>query len=244
MKIKVLTLNIWRYYNWENRKEDIIKFIKEQNADIVFLQEVAYDVRLKDKWKNQVHELNEQLKYIDFTFDKLMKMTKWHKEEIDWEMYFGLGILTKYPIKKKETILLPPIEKDKNLGFAHIVIETPKGNIDLINVHFENTNKGSKEHLKQMLLWCKERDIKPIIAGDFNMKIIEDLFELSEKDYNISYKIKQYKSFYPTAFSHDKTPITLDYILTNKEKLDIESIECLDTNISDHKPITAIINLL
>ena len=34
MKMKVLTANIWRYYEWEKRKEKLIDFLKKENADI------------------------------------------------------------------------------------------------------------------------------------------------------------------------------------------------------------------
>ncbi|MBW6442755.1 endonuclease/exonuclease/phosphatase family protein [Patescibacteria group bacterium] len=243
MKIKILTINICRYYEWEKRKKKIISFLKKENADIIFLQEVAYDERLKDKWENQVEEINKKVKYPSSKFGKLMEMNKWHNKPVDWVIFYGFGILSKYPIKCSEVIILPPVEKNKKSGFMHIVIETPKGNINLINVHFENTNKGSKEHLKQTLNWCKEKKIKSIIAGDFNMKIVRDLKEIAEKDYEISYSIKPYKSFMPNDFSHDKVPVTLDYIIIDKEKFKFISVECTNNHISDHNPVVAEIKI-
>lgn len=244
MKLKVLTLNMWRYYEWEKRKKHLIKFLKGQDADIVFLQEAAYDERLKDKWSNQVKEINEDLKYSGETFGKLMEMKKWHEKPIDWIMYYGFGILSKYPIKYSEVIVLPPVEKDKKFGFMHTIIETPEGDIDLIDVHFENTNAGSKEHLKKTLEWCKNKRVNPIIAGDFNMKITEDLKEISEENYCISYLIKPYKSFMPTKFSYDKVPVTLDYILAHKKKFKMSDVECINNRVSDHNPVIATINVL
>lgn len=244
MKLKALTLNVWRYYEWEKRKKNLIKFLKKQDADIIFLQEVAYDERLKDKWSNQVQEINKELNYSGETFGKLMEMTKWHGKPIDWTMYYGFGILSKYPIKHSEVIVLSPVEGDKKFGFMHSVIKTPKGDIDLIDVHFENTNTGSKEHLRKTLEWCKNKKIKPIIAGDFNMKIIENLKELAEEDHHISYLIKPYKSFMPTKFSHDQVPITLDYITVHKNKFKMNDVECINNNVSDHNPVIATVNLL
>jgi len=239
MKLKILTANIWRYYEWKKRKGKLIKFLKEQNADIIFLQEAAYDERFKDKWQNQVEEINKQTKYSYSFFGKLMKMEKWHDKLIDWVMYYGFGVLSKYQIKNSEVIILPPVEKNKKFGFMHLVVKTPNGNINLINVHFENTNQGSKEHLKQTLEWCKKKKIKPIIAGDFNIKLIEDLKEIAEKYYEISYLIKPYKSFMPTKFSHDKFPITLDYIIVHKDRFKITEVECINNYISDHNPVIA-----
>lgn len=239
MELKIITINIWRYYEWKKRKEKLINFLRKQNADVILLQEAAYDDRLKDKWKNQIEEINDKLNYTNVYFSKLMEMEKWHEESINWKMYYGFGILSKYQIILTEIIILPPIEKNKKFGFMHIVVKSPRGNLDLLNVHFENTDKGSKEHLKQTLEWCRKRKIKPIIAGDFNMKVIENLKEIAEGDYYISYLIKPYKSFMPTKFSNDKIPITLDYIITHKDKFEIKDIECINLDISDHNPVIA-----
>ena len=140
--------------------------------------------------------------------------------------------------------MFPNIEKNRKFGFMHSVIETPKEDIDLINVHLENTDKGSKAHLKKTLEWCKEKGIKPIIAGDFNVKIVENLKEIAEKDYYISYFIKPYKSFMPTKFSHDQVPITLDYIIVHKDKFKIEDVECIQNDASDHNPVIATVKTL
>ncbi len=244
MDLKILTINVWRYYEWERRKEKLINFLKNQDADIIFLQEVAYDERLKNKWKNQIEEINEKLNYHYYAFEKLMEMTKWHEKPIDWVMYYGFGILSKFPIIKQEVIILPYIKKKKNFGFMHTIIKTARGNLDLINVHLENTDKGSKEHIKKILEWCEAKNIYPIIAGDFNIKIVENLLGLSETDYDISYKIKPYKSFMPTNFSNNKKPITLDYIIAHKKKFKIKKVDCINNDVSDHNPVFAEIKVL
>lgn len=239
MKLKILTTNIWRYYEWEKRKSKLLDFFKEKNADIVFMQEVAEDSRIKDKWQNQVEEINKIAEYPSSIFGRMMKMEKWHGKQIDWEMHYGFGILSKYPIKKSEVIILPPVEKNRKFGFMHATLETPEGKIDIINVHFENTDKGAKEHLQKTLEWCKDKKIEPIIAGDFNMKIIGDLKDIAEKEYQISYFVQPYKSFMPTNFSHNQIPITLDYIIVSKKNFEILDVKCIDNDISDHNPVIA-----
>ncbi|MBT3395351.1 hypothetical protein HN992_03445 [Candidatus Woesearchaeota archaeon] len=235
--MKVLTTNIWRYYNWKKRKEKLVNFLKNENADIIFLQEATYDGRLKESYKNQVDEINRELNYSSLVFGRLMEMKKWHNTPIDWEMFYGLGFLSKYPIKHSEVIILSPVKTNKKFGFMHAIIETGEGDIDLINVHFENTDEGSKKHLKQTLEWCKEKNLNPIIAGDFNMKLIDDLKELAINDYEISYLIKQYKSFMPTQFSHNEKPITLDYLIAHKNKFKIMDVKCINNDVSDHNPL-------
>lgn len=237
MEISVLTINIWRYYEWDKRKNKLISFLEKKDADVIFLQEAAYDNRLKETYKNQVHEINKELKYKNFIFEKESEITKWHGEPINWSMYYGLGIISKFKIKSSETIILPRVTKEKDFGFLHAVLETPSGNIDVINVHLENTDEGSKAHLKFLLNWCKKRNLSPIIAGDFNMKQTKTLFKLVEENFEISYKIKPYFSFMPTKFSNNKEPITLDYIISDKNKFKIKEIECIEDSPSDHKPI-------
>jgi len=244
MELKILTINIWRYYKWDQRKEELIRFLKEQDADIIFLQEAAYDDRLKSKFKNQVDEINKELNYEGQTFSKMTKMAKWHQEPIDWDMWYGFGILSKFPINESDLVILPHINKNKNYGFLHTTLETPLGTIDLINVHFENTDEGSKEHLKQTLEWCREKSIQPLIAGDFNMFNLNNLFDLAKEEYQISYKVKPYFSFMPTKFSNNKGPVTLDHVLVYKSKFTIEDVNCISNEISDHNPVIALVKII
>lgn len=241
MKLKIITLNVWRYYEWEKRKQKLLRFLKKKNADIVLFQEAASSE--KSEWKNQIEEINEQLDYPYYSYSNMAKMTKWHEEPIDYKMYYGLGIISKYKIKKYEFIKLKPVLKDKDFGFLHIIIETEKGDIDLIDVHFENTDKGSSEQLKETLKWCEKKKISPVIAGDFNMKETETLKEIAGEDYEISYFIKPYFSFMPTNFSNNKEPITLDYIIVKKNKFQIKKVKCIKNTPSDHNSVLAVVEL-
>jgi endonuclease/exonuclease/phosphatase family metal-dependent hydrolase len=239
MKLKIITINVWRYYEWEKRKQKLANFLKKEDADIVLFQEVASSE--KSKWNNQIEEINEMVKYPFFAFEKLVKMTKWHEEPIDYEMYYGFGILSKYKIKEKELVKLKHVLKKKDFGFMHCVIEIDNKDFYFLNVHFENTDEGSKEQLKKTLKFCERNKINPIIAGDFNMKNTETLKELAGKSYEISYFVKHYFSFMPTEFSNNKEPITLDYIIVGKNKFKILEVECVENSPSDHRPIVAIV---
>ncbi len=237
MQLKILTLNVWRYYEWEKRKEELLSFLEEQDADLVFLQEVAFDS--ERTFSDQVTEINEHLDYPACAFSKMMKMTHWHGKPLLKEMFFGLGFLCKFPLLKKEMVFLPACEKQKKFGFLYLKIVTPKGDLDVLNVHFENTDAGARQHLRQTLAWCAERGLTPIIAGDFNLSIVSDLIDLAGEDYHISYQLKPYFSFYPTNHSHDSEPVTLDYILVHKKKFLLKDVECVSSSVSDHNPVVA-----
>ncbi len=242
MKIKIITINVWRYYEWENRKQKLIDFLKKENADIILFQEAASSE--KSKWKDQIDEINEEAGYEFSAFEKLTRMTKWHEKPIDYEMYYGFGILSRYKIKKTELIKLKHVVKEKDFGFMHITINISGKDLDLLSVHFENTDEGSKQQLKETLKWCNKRKVSPIIAGDFNMKETKTLKEIAGKDYDISYFIKPYFSFMPTDFSNDKEPITLDYIIAKKNKFNIGDVKCMEESPSDHRPIIAVIEII
>ena len=61
----------------------------------------------------------------------------------------------KYKIKKSEMVILPHVTRDKDFGFLYAKIETPKGDVDVINVHLENSDEGSKTHLIFLLNFRK-----------------------------------------------------------------------------------------
>lgn len=235
--MKIITINVWRYYEWKKRKRKLLNFLKKENADVVLFQEAASSEKLK--WQNQIEEINEKLDYPFFAFEKLIKMTKWHEKPIDYKMYYGFGILSKYKIKKTELVKLNHVLKDKDFGFMYVTIEVDKKDMDLLSVHFENTDEGSKQQLKETIKWCENKKIYPIISGDFNMKDTQTLKEIAGKDYEISYFIKKYFSFMPTEFSNNKEPITLDYVIVHKNKFKINDVKCIEDSPSDHRPLVA-----
>lgn len=66
MNLKIISLNIWRYYEWNSRKNLLIKYIEDKNPDIIFLQETIYDPTVS--LKNQTQEINDILNYPYYLF--------------------------------------------------------------------------------------------------------------------------------------------------------------------------------
>jgi len=247
MKLKILTLNVWRYYEWEGRKDQLIQFIKKENPDVICLQEVNDDLKFNEGLKNQAELIAKLSGYKYWTYGKTDKLLKWNSEVLDREVWMGDGIISKYPIiKETKHILKKYLEygDSKDLGFVHAKIDLGKDKIDVLSVHYANNDKSSKLHLKETLEWCETEGLRPIIAGDFNMMITEDVKEVAGEDYYISYFIKPYKSFNPTNYSHNKVPVNLDYIITHKKKFIINKVSCEDVKISDHKPLIAEIEMI
>lgn len=95
MKIKLISLNLW---NGGYLFKNIVSFLKEQDADIVFLQEVynSHDASLVDNYRS-LDALREHLAYPHESFAPAMldKLLVGKVEE-------GNAVLSKFPIRSTD----------------------------------------------------------------------------------------------------------------------------------------------
>lgn len=140
--IKVLSFNTWAYAQGENDEDGInpiVRYIKQQDADIVCLQEVcsSWDVT------NQVDSILKPIyAYRDTTF---------HPNGSN-----AVGIFSKYPILSKERI---PYPSAGNLSVAY-QLKIGKEKVLLINNHLETTGLTLEEraHFKELIKGKLETD--------------------------------------------------------------------------------------
>lgn len=140
--IKVLSFNTWAFAQGENGEDGInpiVKYIKQQNADIVCLQEMCcgWDVA------NQIDSiLGPVYAYRDTTY---------HPSGGN-----AVGILSKYPILSKELIPYPSVG---NLSAAY-QLEIGKEKVLVINNHLETTGLTMEEraHFKELIKGKLETD--------------------------------------------------------------------------------------
>jgi len=247
-KIKIATINIWRYYDWEVRKPRILSFIKREKPDIVLLQECCDDEKFKKFGENQAEELNKELHYKNCIYHPVVKLEKWFREPLNRMAHMGLGILTNISLIESELNLLKvyPENGDKRQeGAQRVKLNFNNNKIDIINVHFANNDKSSVLQLREVINNAKDKNIYPIIGGDFNIIIFQDIIDEADEEFDISYKIKKYISFPPTKFSNNKEPVTLDYLIAHKNRFRMEKVTCFeDEEISDHKPLIVEIALI
>ncbi len=233
--VKVFNLNLWNYTDWEERKSRILETIKKQNPDIITLQEVRDDIQFNKKKDNQAKQLNRELKYPYYAFYPVTDKQKERPEKYKNYCIEGTAVLSKFPILKIERKKLKKHKADRyTCGNLCVKIKAEKV-IDLIVVHFSNSNYFSLLHLLETLKDIQKRKTEPIIIGDFNIIDSYVLHEITEDEYISSLKFKKYIS-YP-----DKNE-TLDYILIPK-KFSFSSFECLIENLSDHRALVAEIKL-
>ena len=134
--------------------------------------------------------------------------------------------------------LLKKYENDKRrLGFLYGQIKINENDIDVLSVHFLNNDRSSRLNLIETFNWIKKEKMKPIVAGDFNIIKTKDIKDVASKDYEISYYKKKYLSYPVTKFSNNKVPVTLDYILSHKDKFTMRDVKCIETDASDHNAV-------
>src|SRR3989344_6002711 len=231
MVLKVLSLNIWNYTNYKERKPKIIEFIKKQNPDVLVLQEVRDDIDFNEKGNDQAKQLQKELDYPYYEFYAVTDKQKERPEKYNRYCIEGTAIFSKFPIKKVEKIQLTKQPEDRyTCGNLHITIQAKK-KIDIIGVHFSNSNLFSLLHLIETLKYARDKKIKPIIVGDFNILHPNWLADVVSSEYLDSYNFKKYIS-YPSKNE------TLDYIVIPKE-FSFVSLDCSTEELSDHRALIA-----
>lgn len=140
---KLISYNVCQYggnYKYEQGFEKVYEYLKEQDADIVCLQE---DV---DTWRRYVKQWYEKIyPYNDTTIFNPNDASK-----------NGVGIHTKYPIIKKERILY---ESSAN-GTVAYYLKKGKDTILVINNHLEGTHLSDEDRnkYKQMISGKMKKD--------------------------------------------------------------------------------------
>ncbi len=237
MKLKILSLNIFRYYqDWETRKSKIINFIKKTKPDIIVLQECFDDSRYNKEGDNQGTQLNKELGFKNCIYSIAEKLKSERGKLIDVPVYDGLCLLTNLSIIQNNDIKLKKAIDDRHDRIIQRVVLSKEDNkFILFNTHFSNRDDWANDHLEETINLAKKETSTPIIIGDLNIKVQENIMKITGEDYNISWFIKKYISF-PSEEE------TFDYVLLPKIGYKFENIFCSGNHLSDHKALVTTIS--
>ena len=239
MALKVISYNIHKGLKTGNAQfilHDLKSMLKENDADILFLQEVVgkSDImqdRFKDAWPSE-----GQFEYLA---DTVWPHFSYGKNAVKEGHHHGNAILSKYPIKTFENIDITT-NRFEQRGLLHCVIEHQGRKLDLLNVHLNLTEKGrsnqTPEIIKRGIHHCHGDAF--ILAGDFNdwrgkvSEVIEREMDVKEAFYeHEGHYAKSYPSFYPF--------FRLDRIFY--QGLDVKQCQVLQKGtwrkLSDHLPL-------
>lgn len=175
--IKILSYNTWAFAEGEMGEDGInpiVKYIKEQNADIVCLQEAGHN--------GDVENQLDSLLYPMYAY----RDTTWHSGGGD-----VIGILSKYPILSKERI---PYESAGNLSVAY-QLEINHEKVLLINNHLETTGLTLEERaqFKQLIKGKLETDTAEITSKLLVVKLGEATRKRASQAEAVANYIRQHR---------------------------------------------------
>jgi endonuclease/exonuclease/phosphatase family metal-dependent hydrolase len=232
-----MTLNLWCYFDWENRKENITSVIKGLNPDVVAFQEAQTNHSFSPLPQSDFIADNCDFRYKvaaptykrDGQIDKQGGMTQ--------ETSFGLALISKYPIISSETYFLRQHpDHDEACSVLFVKLDVNGKELDVCNVHFGNSNLFSDLHLNELMDLCEERKIKPILLGDFNIFDLSAYKKSRLKNYILSTDVAEYVSM-------PKNNGTLDYIAVPSSEYTIKNVSCSQEYVSDHRALFAEVGL-
>ena len=156
--IKVLSYNVWFYAGWEDRSKPnpILEYIKQQNADIVCLQESA---------ENEVGSIQ-----VDSILGKVYQYKDTATNKGDF-----MTIFSKYPILSKEHIRYP---SKGNMSCA-FKLRIRHRDVIVINNHLETTDLTSDE--KERFQLMIKGDLGGMAATRTSKWLISHLAEQTKK---------------------------------------------------------------
>lgn len=232
IRLKVLSYNL-RFGELASL-EELAAFIKAHNPDIVALQEV--DCRTQ-------RELTPAQHGKDFATElgfRTGMLTAYGKTIPYAGGYYGIAILSKYPLAKVERIYLPKTENGREQRAVLVAdIEVREGEyVTFACTHLDYTN--SAERIVQVAKLNEilgDRPYPVIVAGDFNARPDAPEIQFGMRNW------KQLSDGQPTIPA-DEPRSTIDYIFGYpSDKWRLVGAETYRIQLSDHLPVSAIVEL-
>ena len=228
--MKIMSFNTQHCMNFNTGKIDfdiMAKTITDYGADIVGLNEM--------RGKGESKDYAEQVEILaNLTGMKYYYFAKAYYFETEGP--YGNGFLSKIPIVKAETILIPDPMPRKYNGYyeTRCVLKVLLENgVTVLVTHF-GLNQDEKENAVATILGCL-KDEKCVLMGDFNVVPTNELLcPIKEKMRDTAIKFDGEKFSFPSNAPTRK----IDYIFVSKDAKVIDA-DIPDVVVSDHRPHTA-----
>lgn len=233
MTIKVVSLNIWL---GGYLQDSAINFLKEQNADIIVLQEVFNgEESALDRRYRTLQIIKERL---GFPYEDFVP----NHDQPDNNAPIGNAIISRFPI-------VSPLSGDyldhsRFYNLQHVTIDAPTDMIDVFNLHGawdldgDNFSPVRQEMSHQILEAIKNKK-NVILAGDTNAKptnkaimaINERLKSVFGNELTTTFNMRH-------KDDEGYASAAVDMMFVSPHILVIEHI-CPNVDISDHLPLVA-----
>lgn len=223
--IKVLTFNVkYGDFGWEKVK----KYIKDQNADIILVQEKDTNRAIK----------KDLVKYPTVILKTKHKIVR--QEELIQDNSRGNSFYADVDINGKiirvVNVYLEPFRLHKSM-FQFDGFGKQKDKISTLLSHMTPTFKAHEEQIKKIR---KVIDFSPypvILAGDFNS--VPNSYEYYSLGKDLQDAFLTVGNGISTSFHDYKVPLRIDYIFTSKSIIPLSYKVDQSVKLSDHYPVIA-----
>lgn len=224
--IRIMTLNT--HQGTDTTLQAIGEFIRSYHPDLVALQELDQwpdrPEAPKQKGKNFIAELS-------YHSDMMGVFGKAWDHPGGWD--YGNGILSKYPIERTETVILPHHKSDEPRVLLMAFVNVKGHNFCFASTHlcYKNHSNRVSQLKKVRQVMKKQKSVKRIVCGDMNENYTDGL---------VPSVMKKWKDALPeegmTFNAYDEIPtMKYDYILYDSSNVKvINSFIVCDGGISDH----------
>lgn len=215
--------------------EQIGKYIAEKDPDLVALQECDWNT-CRDRAPRQHH-----VRFINELGHATGMFTAYGKALDYMGGYYGIGILSKYPILRVERVLLPHEGRAEQRVMLVVDVEMPDhGTVTFACTHLEvSTPEARHEQTGFINAYFARAPYPTFLAGDMNAD--PESAEIRRLTDNGWTPLTNTEPTYPT-----KNPtIKIDHIFYRGETpLELkQTVTCTDSRLSDHRPVLSEVTL-
>ena len=214
--------------------ENIGKYIASEDPDLVALQECDWDT-----YRERAPQQNG-VKFVNVLAHETGMFGLYGKNINYKGGYYGIGLLSKYPIIRSERVLLPNDGHTEQRGMLVADIEMPDHTIlTFVCTHLEvKSSEMRVEQVKFINKYLRKIKNQVILCGDMNSEPdSKEMTLLRNKWVDLTNAEKTYHVDHPT--------IKIDYIYS-KPKKNIELLETevvTDVKLSDHFPVKSLVQI-
>ncbi|WP_261510461.1 endonuclease/exonuclease/phosphatase family protein [Chryseobacterium paludis] len=223
--VKILTFNVkYGEFGWDKVK----KYIQDQNADIILVQEKDTNTALrKDMIKYPVVILK--------TKHRIVRQAELIEDKSRGNSFYA-DIDINGKIVRIVNVYLEPFRLDKSM-FSFSGAGKGTNKIHQLFSHMAPTFRAHEEQIKKIR---KAIDFSPypvILAGDFNS--VPNSYEYYNLGKNLDDAFLTVGNGVSTSFHDYKVPLRIDYIFTSKDIRPISFKIDQSVKLSDHYPVIA-----
>lgn len=241
--MKLITLNLQGFVNWEERSERICHYLAAEDPDIILFQEVVFLPDISSF--TQVELLNRSLKYPY----QQVAVPRLQADAHHQAYREGLGVLSKYPVTKSEVLVLKQAAHDPHQRIVQFIdLSVDDRTARLANVHFSLSTPlpdFASEHIRETFGLLEARSEQRIVAGDFNIDTPEIPGAKWAQTYTTSKQTTAYISQVDSVVEGGKlADRCTDHIWIPRAYAFEGDIQVSDDSLSDHRAVVATIRLI